>query len=166
MKNAVTILSRVLKRGVVLVLVILFCGVSVEDVTADGSYSSWFGHRVTVMTQNVYIGADIFRVIEAGSSPHPLAIPMEVANVLQTVVDTDFTERAVALAAQIEHLRPDLIGLQEVSLIRTQSPGDFLYGNPTHAEDELLDYLSILLAALDARGLEYKVAAFVENADV
>ena len=158
--------GAVAKVAMVLTLVIVFCGVSVENVTANEGYSSWFGHRVTVMTQNVYVGADIFRVVEAGSSPNPLAIPITVANVLRTLADTNFAERAAALAAEIDHLRPDLIGLQEVSLIRTQSPGDFLVGNPTPAQDELFDYLKILLDALAARGLDYEVAALVQDADV
>lgn len=119
--------------------------------------------RIEVMARNVYVGADIFRVFDATT---PDELPLVVAGILQTVLDTDFPARSEALAREVARHRPHLIGLQEVSLIRVQSPGDFLIGNPQPAETELLDYLEILLARLAARGLDYRVAAVVENADV
>ncbi|TNF80267.1 MAG: endonuclease [Acidobacteria bacterium] len=119
--------------------------------------------QVGVVTQNLYIGADIFRIFDAET---PEDIPFVVAGILQTAMDTDFPERAEALADQIASTEPHLIGLQEVSLIRVQSPGDFLIGNPQPAEDVLYDYLDILLDALEARGLDYVVAGVVENADI
>ena len=68
----------------------------------------------------------------------------------------------------MEH-EPHLIGLQEVSLIRTQCPDDIVFppNDPTpNATDVYADYLQILLDALAARGLDYEVATSVENADV
>jgi endonuclease/exonuclease/phosphatase family metal-dependent hydrolase len=119
--------------------------------------------QVRAVTQNLYIGADIFRIFDAQT---PEDIPFVVAGILETVFETDFPERAEALADQIERTNPHLVGLQEVSLIRVQSPGDFLIGNPQPAETVLFDYLDILLDALEARGLEYVVAGVVENADI
>ncbi|MGD2114043.1 MAG: endonuclease/exonuclease/phosphatase family protein [Acidobacteriota bacterium] len=119
--------------------------------------------RIEVMTRNLYVGADIFRVFDATT---PDELPIVVAGILQTVFDTDFPARSDALADEIARHRPHLIGLQEVSLIRVQSPGDFLLGNPQPAETELFDYLDLLLARLAERGLDYRVAAVVENADV
>lgn len=119
--------------------------------------------QVGVMTQNLYVGADIFRIFDAET---PEDIPFVVAEILGTVIATDFPERAEAIADQIARTEPHLIGLQEVSLIRVQSPGDFLVGNPQPAEDVLYDYLDILLDALEDRGLDYVVAGIVENADI
>lgn len=115
------------------------------------------------MTRNVYVGADIFRVFDATA---PEEVPIVVTGILQTVFETDFPARSEALADEIARHRPHLIGLQEVSLLRVQSPGDFLIGNPQPAETELFDYLDILLARLAEEGLDYRVAAVVENADV
>lgn len=118
---------------------------------------------IRTATYNLYVGADIFRVTEADD---PAEIPLIVAEIMQIVMATDFPERSHAIANQIAKTKPHLIGLQEVSLIRYQSPGDFLIGNPTPAEDVLYDYLDILQHALAARGLHYEVAGVVQNADV
>ncbi|KZZ68986.1 hypothetical protein A3765_17835, partial [Oleiphilus sp. HI0130] len=45
-------------------------------------------------------------------------------------------------------------------------PGDFLAGNPTAANDTVYDFLAILQANLQARGMDYEVAASVDNADI
>ncbi len=117
---------------------------------------------VSVMSRNVYVGADIFRV----ANVDPLYLLSEIVLVYETVVETNFPERAQALADEIMAHNPDLIGLQEVALIREQSPGDVLAGNPIPATDVELDYLQLLLDALASRGLSYVVVAEVENADV
>lgn len=116
-----------------------------------------------VMTRNVYVGAPIESVTEASS---PAEIPFLVAEVWAQVRATNFPERAEALAEEIRRERPHLVGLQEVSLFRTQSPGDFLAGNPTAAETTALDFLGILLDALTARGLDYVVGARATNFDL
>ena len=85
---------------------------------------------------------------------------------MQIIQQTNFPERARAIAAEVKHTLPDLIGLQEVSTLRTQFPGDFFQGNPQAAQDVMYDYLNILLTELEKKGLHYKVAAMVQNADV
>ncbi len=47
-----------------------------------------------------------------------------------------------------------------------QSPGDAHLGNPTQAEDVALDFLEMFQAALQARGLDYRVAASSQNSDL
>ena len=116
--------------------------------------------EVTVMSQNLYLGADLIPVLEAVASGDPNAIVGATSLAWQQVQATNFPERAEAIAAQIEANGPILIGLQEVSLFRT---GDF--GDPSPAEDVVLDYLEILIAALDARGLDYEVVAVTTNDD-
>tara|TARA_R110001592_G_scaffold130225_3_gene343353 strand:+ start:10521 stop:11645 length:1125 start_codon:yes stop_codon:yes gene_type:complete len=122
--------------------------------------------KIKVMSRNFYLGADIFPVLAAAQDPNPIAVPLAVTGVFQTVQQTNFPERAQALADEIERRKPDVIGLQEVSTWRTQIPGDFLIGNPTPASDVAYDFLEILQAALEARDLHYNVAVSVDNADL
>ena len=118
---------------------------------------------IRVMTQNLYVGADLFRVVNASSIEQ---VPVAVAQTLAMIKQTNFTERAETIADQIKKEKPDLIGLQEVSKIRIQSPSDYFIGNPQNAQQVLYDYLQILQAALERRGLHYYVASSVNNADV
>jgi hypothetical protein len=117
---------------------------------------------IKVMTWNVYVGGNVDEVI---ASP-PDQVPFAAANTFATILATDFATRARAIANQIEHGTPHVVGLQEVSLIRMQSPGDFLVGNPAQAEDVVLDFLAILKEELALRGLDYTVATLIEDTDV
>jgi hypothetical protein len=118
---------------------------------------------ITVMTRNVYVGTNVDCVLAAKD---PSEIPVRVAHAFQLLQATNFPERAEALANEVYWTRPHLIGLQEISLIRIQSPGDAIVGGTIPAEDVLYNYLDIFLAALNAKGLNYSVAGIVENADV
>lgn len=104
--------------------------------------------NIRTMSQNLYLGADVDRLL-AGEPP---------AAVLATIQQTNFPARAVEIARAIDAFRPDLIGLQEVSLITLfDSNGNVLLE---------LDFLAILLDALAARGEHYTVASTLNNADV
>ena len=131
--------------------------------------------KVRVMTRNLYLGADIFKVIEAAfivdgngnivPNPDPYAIPLAVADVFQTMIDTDFSERAEAIADEILATKPHVIGIQEASTYYIQTPGDFIFGNPVQADTVVIDFSTVLNAALEARGLHYD-AYTVTNADI
>ncbi len=94
----------------------------------------------------------------------------------ETVKATNFPERAEAIADIVQRNRPHVIGLQEVSLIRSQTPADgAIAPNPDgtftyvpNAETVEFDYLELLVNALGARGLDYVVVegATAEDADV
>lgn len=118
---------------------------------------------VSVMTRNVYVGADVNTVLTAA----PEAIPLAVASYYKTVQDTDFNERAGAIADEIAAIRPHLIGLQEVALYRVQSPSDFT-GNvlSPNATEVAQDFLEILLAELVDRKQHYRVVNVLENSDI
>jgi len=135
----------------------------VPDLAAE-ELRVWGGLGVKVMTWNVYVGADLESVLLAP----PAEIPLAVAQAFQTMQATKFPERAEAIARQIARVRPHLIGLQEISKIYTQTPSDhvLLGGANTPATDVFMDYLEILMAALEARGLDYKLAGMVKNFDV
>ena len=80
---------------------------------------------LTVMTYNVYLGSSVDPVL---SVENLLEVPTAVANVYNTVEASDFPGRARAIAASIKTYQPHLIGLQEIALIRRQSPGDRIAG--------------------------------------
>jgi hypothetical protein len=119
---------------------------------------------VTVMTRNLYVGADLFPLTGAISTGDPSAIIEAVSAVWAGVLSTNFPERAEALADEIARAQPLLVGLQEVSLFRTGAPDSF-FGNPTRAEHVELDYLEILLRELNERGLRYAPVAVTQNVD-
>ncbi len=119
---------------------------------------------VKVMTQNLYLGGDIFKLTEATS---PTQVPALAAQIFATVKANDFPARAGALAAEIAAANPDLIGLQEVETFRIQDPSDYVTGTTgPNATTVYLDFLAVLMDSLTARGLNYQVASEVENADV
>jgi hypothetical protein len=68
-------------------------------------------------------------------------------------------QRMDQIARQIAEVQPDLVALQEVTLWRTQSPGD---GTSTAAADVAWDYLALLVEGLARRGLSYTVEVDVE----
>jgi endonuclease/exonuclease/phosphatase family metal-dependent hydrolase len=120
------------------------------------------GNRtITVMTQNLYLGADLIPVLTAA----PDQIPFQVAATWATVQATNFPARAQVLADEIAVKQPDLIGLQEAELWRIQSPGDFFTGN-TPATTVVCDFVELLLSALNSRGLHYDVVAVTTNFDI
>jgi len=119
--------------------------------------------NLKVMTQNLYVGANLFKILNPENP-----VPVNAAAIFGDIQATDFWQRAEAIANLIAEWNPHLIGLQEVSLIRTQCPSD-LVADPTldpNATSVYADYLQMLLEALNARGLHYEVAATVTNADV
>ena len=118
---------------------------------------------LTVMTYNVYVGSSAEPLL---SVENLLQVPTEVTKMYNNVIVSDFPERATAIAKSIKTSQPHLIGLQEISLLRRQSPGDRITGGLVPAEEVVLDFLQILIDALHAEGLSYEVAAKVENIDI
>src|SRR5690349_2457307 len=112
---------------------------------------------LTVLTRNMYVGADVDLVIGALVSPDPSDDQPALLAAIQTLNLTDFPTRAKALAAEIERARPHAVGLQEVSTIAIDlSP----LGVPMSIQQ---DFLATLLAELAARGPDYQTAAAVTN---
>jgi len=70
------------------------------------------------------------------------------------------------LAAEIAEADAHVVGLQEAALYRTQSPGDFMEGNPELATDVAVDFLALLLQELDALGVSYREVSTVIGTDV
>jgi endonuclease/exonuclease/phosphatase family metal-dependent hydrolase len=123
---------------------------------------------ITILDQNLYVGAEFTPILTLDSTDPNYVRNLlgSVAQVYQGIVASDFPKRAQALAREIAATQPDLVTLQEVSLIRTQVPGDLLLGGTTSATDVQLDYLAILLANLNRHGLHYVAVAIVTNLDM
>src|SRR5262249_26583848 len=123
---------------------------------------------VDVASFNLYIGADLSPVtsLNPADPAYGFKLITGVATVYGHIIASNFPQRADALARQIVERSPDLVGLQEVTLLRRQSPGDVIIGGTIPATRVELDYLAILLAALARHGGHYAVAAVVEDTDV
>ncbi|MEL6616850.1 MAG: endonuclease/exonuclease/phosphatase family protein [Bacteroidota bacterium] len=119
---------------------------------------------IVAMSLNLYLGADIFVLTQ---EPNPNLVPVRVAEVYGAALASDFTARAESIADAIQAEDPDLIGLQEVTTYATQTPSDYVTGTTEpNATNVTVDFLDILLDALAARGLDYRVASTSNNADV
>ncbi len=110
-------------------------------------------HTVTVMTQNLYQGTELANTIAATNQ---LQFLLGVATDYGNVVNTNFPERADAIASEIARARPNLVGLQEVALWQT-FPVD-AQGNPSGRPTVTYDFEKILLDKLAAHGASYKTA--------
>ncbi len=104
--------------------------------------------RLTVMSWNLYLGAELGPVI-AATSEAELVTASTAAWAM--VVKNDFRVRAAAIADQIALARPELIGLQEAYT--------WHLGDASGPMVVVYDYVQTLLDELAARGLRYRVAA-------
>ena len=130
-------------------------GPSDPEVEASPEVSRAPGPDITVMTRNLYVGADVDAVIGALVTPDPADDQAALVAAIATLEETDFPARAAAIAGEIARTRPHVVGLQEVSTVDISLP-------PLAVEVHL-DFLPVLLAELSARGLGYEVAARVRN---
>src|SRR5262249_43594657 len=117
---------------------------------------------LNVMTRNLYAGANFQPAISAVLSGDSAAVVAAVSEIWTKVGFTNFPARAAGIAREIEQAQPDLIGLQEAALWRSQTPADSVMGNADKVE---YDFVQILLDALAARGLHYAVVAEERGAD-
>jgi endonuclease/exonuclease/phosphatase family metal-dependent hydrolase len=118
------------------------------------------------MTWNVYVGAALDPLVGAFRRGNPDEIVASATAVWYAARGTDFRVRAEALADLIAAKAPDLVGLQEVALFRTQFPSDALSDRPKAARKVDVDYLKVLVGALRARGHRYRVACVRKGVDV
>lgn len=127
---------------------------TVESASKHGSGA------LKVMTRNLYLGADLGPVLRAQNNQQLVAATTQVFAMVQA---TNFPERAIALAEEIARDDFHLVGLQEVTRWRSQTPAD---SSPRpNAEDVEYDFLHILLHELKKRGKRYKAVATVRNTD-
>lgn len=122
------------------------------------------GKVVSVMTRNLYLGADLTPALQAKSLEEFVAAN---GKVLRDVTTNDFPTRAKGLAQEILSEKPDLVGLQEVALWRTGPPDltPVITGQPT-ATTVRYDYLAELLAELNKGPDRYEVVVVQPEFDL
>lgn len=120
-------------------------------LVTTGAFAS---EPLTVMTRNLYLGADLSPVMSA-QTPEDFFAAVQAA--AEQIAASNFPERAVALAAEIADKQPHLVGLQEVY--------NFTF-NGNNGPPPYRDVLADLMNALAAQGASYRVAAVVRNADL
>ena len=121
------------------------------------------GPKLTVMTRNVFLGADLSPAINAPTLDAAIDGAGVIWNEMQS---TKFAERAKPLAREIKRSKADLVGLQEVALWRKQTPSD-LGGPPQNpngkpATQVEQDFLAILKRELKR---SYKVVVVQKEFD-
>jgi endonuclease/exonuclease/phosphatase family metal-dependent hydrolase len=109
--------------------------------------------QVTVMTRNLYLGADLNPIFQA---PNLFGLYAAVGAAWTQVQANDYPTRAKALADEIAASRPDLVGLQEAMLFRTDVPPD---GPATPAETVAYEFVDTLVRELADRELVYEAVS-------
>src|SRR5438270_254245 len=112
---------------------------------------------ITALTWNVYLGADIGRVLGARTADEAVVLATEEWGHVQA---TDFPARAGALARAIAARRPHVVGLEELALYRTTD-------NPFEPATRVaFDFLQLVIDSLHARGVDYTAAAVDRTSDL
>lgn len=142
------------RRRIATLLVALVTFLALLAPTPAQAHSDFKVKRqLTLMTQNLYLGADLTPAITAQTLEEFVAAANQI---FAEFLATDYPTRSGAIADEIFEAAPDLIGLQEVALWTLIDPA----GNTT------IDFLEILQQQLAARGLSYSVGAVSENANI
>jgi endonuclease/exonuclease/phosphatase family metal-dependent hydrolase len=111
----------------------------------------------TVMTRNLYLGAELTPILVALASGNSTAIVGAATQTWAAVQATRPEERMGAIADEVVAADPDAVGLQEVTTWTTYAynPVNGTTSNPTVA----YDFLDLLLDALAERGADYREVA-------
>lgn len=121
-------------------LVAGFLSLSIHSATADSA-------KVTVMTRNLYLGADVGVAMDLIPNLSAAAQFM-----WDQVKKTDFNKRAPGLAAEVIAKKPDVIGIQEATTW-------FCKKNAWSARTEVFNFTEQFLAATKAEGTTYILAS-------
>ena len=143
--------------GVVLATVI---AASAFVATASGARTD-SGTTVTVMTRNLYFGADLSPVIAATS---PTQFVLAAAGAYDQGVASDWNGRAMQWAKEIAASKPDLVGLQEAVVWSTETPANPADG--PDADNVVADFTHLLLTDLASLGVPYTSASSDTGYDV
>ncbi|HEX6515635.1 MAG TPA: hypothetical protein VF049_08670 [Nocardioidaceae bacterium] len=126
-------------------------------------------YPITVMTRNIYLGADIQRPLRATAGlqgPAALVALGHANHETRAIVDeTNFPRRSELLAEEIAAVRPELVALQEVALWR-HGPLELDEVGVPDAETVDYDFLAILLQDLREAGVPYKAVSVQRETDL
>ena len=107
--------------------------------------------KASVMSRNVFLGADLTPGVQATSLQ---GLVTAAGVILKQVDDNKFGVRAKGLGAEIVTKNPDLVGLQEVALWRTEPCTESPL--PPHATQVRYDFLKLLLQQLNKGKKRYR----------
>lgn len=105
--------------------------------------------KLTVMTRNLYLGADLIPIAAAQNEAD---VEKAVTKAWNNVRSTDFPARAKRIAQEVKRYKPDLIALQEGAIWRRGPKGD-----SAPAQDVQYDYIKTLRSELKKLGLKYRL---------
>ena len=120
-----------MKRYFVLITALLLCVATPPARANEDSF--------TVMSRNIYLGADVGVALELIPD-----LPAAAQFMWDQVQATDFSKRKLILAQEIKDEAPDVIGLQEATIWNCKA-------KPWSAKTEVFNFTNELLAALDGR---------------
>ena len=123
---------------------------------------------VDVMQVNLYVGGDLSRAIVLDpTDPNYFTKLIQAVTGIYCEINLSQPQvRMQGVADGIAARMPDLVSVEEASLIRVQSPGDLVLGGSSPATNVVFDYLQILVDDLNAEGAHYAVAAVTYGVDV
>ena len=114
---------------------------------------------VQVMTQNQYVGANLFTLIPALQSGDPVKINTAIVSVISTISANRTTDRVNALSDEILARKPHLVGIQEAWVIGCKPANAAPCTNPEF-KGAWGDHLVQTATALAG---SYTMAAYIEN---
>src|SRR3954469_15069223 len=114
--------------------------------------------QITVMSRNLFLGADL---LPLAVTPAGDKFERAVGKLFDEVRATEPDARMKLVAGEIAKAKPDLVGLQEVTLWRTGPKND---GKP--ATDVKIDYLATIKQELKKLGASYRVVADQRTLDL
>jgi endonuclease/exonuclease/phosphatase family metal-dependent hydrolase len=149
------------RKSLIVVLVLLAVSLLTSFSAGQTKLCRKVNPSATVMTRNLDAGSDFGYVLAAVNDPNSteLDLLMAITNTYSEMIASNIPGRADGIATEILLHRPDLIGLQEVTTLRTGP-----YGEP--ASTVVVDGLQSLLDALAKKGLHYSAVAVQTNAVV
>jgi endonuclease/exonuclease/phosphatase family metal-dependent hydrolase len=120
-------------------------------------------NNVTVMTRNIFLGADLGPALRASSAS---AFTGAAGEIFRQLESTNFPKRAKGLAQEIQERKPDLIGLQEVALWR-EGPVNIaaITSQKPTASKVYQDFLKILLREINKGKVKYEVVTVQDEFD-
>ena len=123
---------------------------------------------IKTMTVNLYIGAGTERILALDpTDPEYLTkLVTAVTGVYYEIVASQPQVRLQRVAAEIAARMPDIVAVEEATLLRNQSPGDLIVGGTSPATNVVFDYVEMLVTALEVRGAHYAVAATGNEWDI
>lgn len=132
-------------------------------LTLTGAASANAADNVTVMTRNVFLGADLGPALRSTSVGDFIKNAGEIYRQLES---TNFRKRAKGLADEIQERKPDLVGLQEVALWR-EGPVNLaaITSQKPTASKVYQDFLKILMKEVNKGPVKYEVVKVQKEFD-